>query len=424
MFKRFIWIAIALSIAATCPVYAASYQTEVTNNIQVGDISIQLDEYELDETGAEVPYENDKTVLPGQEVDKIVRITNQANEAWIRAKLEYQMDDGMKGLSDACITLSSDDWIKCGEYYYYKKPVPHGAKVDFINRVKIPYQWDALYSEKGFSVIVTADAVQTANFTPDFTGNDPWFGTLVETCVHTTFTKPQDTGTQNFTVTFKNRSEGFVRIGDDFFSNWGQLMPGDTVSDKVQLKNAYGRSVTIYFQTETIATDELLKAVHLEIRNKDKIIYSGTMDGAIKDGIELAYLRKGDTTELTYTLSVPPELNNKYAMMATKTKWIFNAVVKSSHGSPGVDMSGGPSEGPSGGPNAGEPGTTPTNPNQTIQDIIEHTGEIIKKIPKLGDDNLVLYSLLAMIASSAGIAILVWTEKKGEKKKDEKQEIH
>lgn len=421
MFKRFIWIAIALSIAATCPVYAASYQTEVTNNIQVGDISIQLDEYELDETGKEIPYENDKTVLPGQEVDKIVRITNQANEAWIRAKLEYQMDDGMRGLSDACITLSSDDWIKCGEYYYYKKPVPHGAKVDFINRMKIPYQWDASYSEKGFSVIVTADAVQTANFTPDFTGNDPWFGTLVETCVHTTFTKPQDTGTQNFTVTFKNRSEGFVRIGDDFFSNWGQLMPGDTVSDKVQLKNAYGRSVTIYFQTETIASDELLKAVHLEIRNKDKIIYSGTMDGAVKDGVELAYLRRGDTAELTYTLSVPPELNNKYAMMATKTKWIFNAVMKPASGT-GVDLSSG--GGPTEGPNTIQPNPEPTITNQTIQEIIETTGEIIKKIPKLGDDNLVLYSLLAMIASSAGIAILVWTEKKGEKKKDEKQEIH
>lgn len=197
MFKRFIWIAMALSIATTCPVYAATnYQTEVTNNIQIGDISIQLDEYELDENGAEIPYENDKTVLPGEEVNKIVRITNQAKEAWIRAKLEYQMDDGMEGLSDASITLSSDDWIKCGEYYYYKKPVPNGAEVDFINRVRIPHEWDESQSEKGFSVIVTADAVQTANFTPDFTANDQWFGTLVETCVHTTFTKPQDTGTQ------------------------------------------------------------------------------------------------------------------------------------------------------------------------------------------------------------------------------------
>lgn len=421
MFKRFIWIAIALSVATTCPVYAASFQTEVTNNIQVGDISIRLDEYELDEAGKEIPYENDKTVIPGQEVDKIVRITNQANEAWIRAKLEYQMDDGMKGLSDACVTLSSDDWIKCGEYYYYKKPVPRDTGVDFINRVEVPYQWDESNSEKGFSVIVTADAVQTANFTPDFTGNDPWFGTLVETCVHTTFTKPQDINTQNFTVTFKNRSEGFVRIGDDFFSNWGQLMPGDTVSDKVQLKNTYGRSVTIYFQTETIASDELLKAIHLEIRNKDKIIYSGTMDGAVKDGVELAYLRRGDTAELTYTLSVPAELNNKYAMMATKTKWIFSAVVKPASGV-GIDTSSG--GGPTGGSDTIQPNPEPTITNQTIQEIIETTGEIIKKIPKLGDDNLVLYSLLAMIASSAGIAILVWTEKKGEKKKDEKQEIH
>ena len=51
-----------------CMAYAGEYTTEVTNNVTLGDVSISLSEYELDEDGKEVPYQNDKQVLPGQTV--------------------------------------------------------------------------------------------------------------------------------------------------------------------------------------------------------------------------------------------------------------------------------------------------------------------------------------------------------------------
>lgn len=427
MRKRIFLLASFLSLlAAGTSSAAASYETEVINNVGFGDVSIGLEEFELDEDGNEIPYENDKLVIPGQKVDKIVRITNQANTAWIRAKLEYTSDDGIKGLSDHMVTLADlDGWIKAGDYYYYTGPVEKDASIEFTKEVRIPAEWDGSYADKSFSIVITADAVQTANFTPDFTSQDPWFGTVIETCVHTSY-DPAQAGNEAFSVVFEGGADGLVKTGEDFFSNWGELMPGDTMSDKVQVKNTYSRPVTIYFRTETVADDMLLKALQLEIKNGDTVIYSGTMDGAITDKVTLAYLRYGEDAELTYTLHVPAELNNAYALSATKTKWVFSAQLKSSGGGGG---GGGSSSGSGGGSNdnSGRPGVSQNQGNtgdQDIQppqdqDIFNKIIDVIRKLPDTGDDNMGLYAFLVMVASGTGVIVL-WRWKK--KEEDERHE--
>ena len=45
-------------VMTPCMAYAGEYTTEVTNNVTLGDVSISLSEYELDEDGKEVPYQN------------------------------------------------------------------------------------------------------------------------------------------------------------------------------------------------------------------------------------------------------------------------------------------------------------------------------------------------------------------------------
>lgn len=346
-----------------CMAYAGEYTTEVTNNVTLGDVSISLSEYELDEDGKEVPYQNDKQVLPGQTVDKIVRITNNANASWIRVKVEYTSEEGLDSLTDDELTLADGDWEKIGDYYYYKKPVAKDESVDFLKRVQIPASWDSTYAEKGFSMILTADAVQEANFTPDWNASDPWFGTVIETCVHTSY-DPKLAGNQAFSVVFENGADGLVKTGEDFFSNWASLMPGDTVSGQVTLKNSYRRTVAMYFKTESIADDALLKVLHLEIKNGDTVIYSGTMDGAVTERVKLASLAMNEEAILTYTVSVPKELNNSYALSKTQTKWIFSAYMSSSSGGGG----GGRGHETTGG-NSGDhgPGTTQvtTEQNQT-----------------------------------------------------------
>lgn len=413
-------------VMTPCMAYAGEYTTEVTNNVTLGDVSISLSEYELDEDGKEVPYQNDKQVLPGQTVDKIVRITNNANASWIRVKVEYTSEEGLDSLSDDELILADGDWEKSGDYYYYKKPVAKDESVDFLKRVQIPASWDSTYAEKGFSMILTADAVQEANFTPNWNASDPWFGTVIETCVHTSY-DPKLTGNQVFSVVFENGADGLVKTGEDFFSNWASLMPGDTVSGQVTLKNSYRRTVTMYFKTESIADDALLKVLHLEIKNGDTVIYSGTMDGAVTERVKLASLAMNEEAILTYTVSVPKELNNSYALSKTQTKWIFSAYMSSSSGGGGGHKTTGGNSGDHG------PGTThvTTEPNQTAEtgqdprpNHSSISDQIIQLIPKLGDSNFWQGVFVTAAAGLVGTAVFGKSDKNKKKDRKKKEGSH
>ena len=418
-------------VMTPCMAYAGEYTTEVTNNVTLGDVSISLSEYELDEDGKEVPYQNDKQVLPGQIVDKIVRITNNANASWIRVKAEYTSEEGLDSLSDEELTLADGDWEKIGTYYYYKKPVAKDESVDFLKRVKIPASWDSTYAEKGFAIILTADAVQEANFTPDWNASDPWFGTVIETCVHTSY-DPKLAGNQAFSVVFENGADGLVKTGEDFFSNWASLMPGDTVSGQVTLKNSYRRTVTMYFKTETIADGALLKALHLEIKNGDTVIYSGTMDGAVTEKVKIASLAMNEEAVLTYTVSVPKELNNSYALSKTQTKWIFSAYMSSSSGGGGggshkttgggsSNYGPGMTKGTTGQNQTGETGSTGQTPEPGPIPIPEPIKQLI---PKLGDSNFWQGVFVTAAAGLVGTAVFGKSDKNKKKDRKKKEGSH
>ena len=54
----------------------------VTNHIALGDVNIGLKEYQK-KGSTEVLYTNPKTVIPGETISKIPRITNLAKPCWV-----------------------------------------------------------------------------------------------------------------------------------------------------------------------------------------------------------------------------------------------------------------------------------------------------------------------------------------------------
>lgn len=423
MHKRSLILAALVTAVISHTAYAAAYQTEteVINHVGIGDISIGLEEYELDEAGEEIPYRDGKTVLPGQRVDKIVRITNKANTAWIRAKLEYLAEDSIEGLSDEMVSLASDQWIWAGGYYYYLSPVEKDGRIDFIKEVRIPSEWDSSVGGKRFSIIITAEAVQTEHFTPDFASEDPWFGTVIETCIHTSY-ETDKVSRQNFSIAFEGGAEGLVKIGEDFFSNWGELMPGDVVSDTVTVRNNYRCTVMIDFHTETIADDPLLETVWLEIRNSDQILYSGSLKGAVANKINLASLKNGEETILTYTLQVPENLNNQYGLNKTKTKWIFSAKLNHSGGG---GSSGGGSSSPGEEPTAFQPSVeTEAQPVNQESEVSEPEIASRSNLAETGDNNSFGLLLFSMAVSACGFAAVYLKKRRGEASDHENEADH
>ncbi len=392
-----------LSIIYTAPVPALaeerSYETEVINNISVGDISIALCEYETDDDGAETEYRNPKRVLPGEIVSKTVRVTNLANPAWIRVKLTYLPADGMKDFPPSCIALADDYWIERGGYYYRTRPLESGEEADFIRGIRIPSFWGNEAAGKDFEIAITAEAVQEANFIPDFTAEDPWFGTLIETCVHTSRDIPVMTRYRGFSVSFEGGAEGLVRLGDDFFANFGTLMPGDEGSGVLTLKNAYASPIALYFRTEGLDEGPLANEAHLVIRDGDSVIYDGKLSGS-RDEVKIADLDTDGEKELTYSIFIPPECGNSYAVTKAADKWIFRASLNEAEKSKKPASSGGGSH--SGGGGSGSGGVVHGGPVQPVQNV-----NTAYNLAQTGEGNGVFMALAVMALSGLTLAAIL-----------------
>ena len=210
--------------------------------------------------------------------------------------MEYVLsDEELDGISDA--------WVKQGEYYYYTKPLKNGESADFFQNVTIPAAWTSKAQDRVLGLTVTAEAVQAANFTPDFNSEVPWGDTEIEQCV--------------------------VAAPEDFFKNLQTAMPGDTISDSFQLSNTTATSAEFFFHTETPGnlTDEeldLLKQFKLTITQNGKTLYDGDLQAAsLNQEISLGTLETGKNSRVQFTLQLPAELKNAYAKRESMVNWIF-----------------------------------------------------------------------------------------------------
>ncbi len=367
-----------------------SYETEVINNISIGDISISLSVNGWGTHKDGMGSQDRRYVLPGETVENTVRITNLANPAWIRLRLTYDPEDGMKDFPASCIIPADEHWIERGEFYYYTLPLGSGEEVEFMREMLIPPFWGREAEGKDFELMITAEAVQEANFIPDFTLDDPWFGTLIETCVHTSH-EPMMLSFEDFSVSFEGGAEGLVRIGDDLFGNFGVLMPGDTGSGTVVLKNEYSRPIGLYFRTEGQDDGPLANEARLMIRCDEELIYDGRLSGS-REEVQIAWLERGDEKVLTYSIFIPPECGNSYAVSKAADKWIFRAALNVDEEKPYKHSSGG------GGSHSKGSGTV-----RTDAEITGPPGPAAESVPYTGN--------LAMTGEGRGmlIALIIMT---------------
>ena len=360
--KRKIAIAAGILVTAVSTISGsyAYYQDSVTvtNHISTGDVNIGIQEYEKDGDTEKV-YAGPKEgiVLPSQTISKIPRITNYAETCYIRVKTTYsgEASDSVSKvdtekpeedsktdadpnetpaeyvLSDEELDGISDEWVKQGEYYYYTQPLKNGESADFFQNVTIPAAWTSKAQDRVLGLTVTAEAVQAANFTPDFNSESPWGDTEIEQCVHEKDNSITEV-TKQYTamsVTYEGAARNLVASPEDFFKNLQTAMPGDTISDSFQLSNTTATSAEFFFHTETPGnlTDEeldLLKQFKLTITQNGKTLYDGDLQAAsLNQEISLGTLETGKNSRVQFTLQLPAELKNAYAKRESMVNWIF-----------------------------------------------------------------------------------------------------
>ncbi len=170
------------------------------------------------------------------------------------------------------------------------------------------------------------------------------------------------------TVTFRGLEEGFAfqpgseYTASDLFGAFKDVMPGDTLSQTIELRNEATDCdyVNIYLRAqvhdeqgnplsyserfenadgkdqagvdgerdETVATmQDFLAQLTMRIYNGTELIYESSPDqaGALADNVLLGALAPGASLALRVELDVPPELDNRYANRVGEVDWVFLA---------------------------------------------------------------------------------------------------
>lgn len=389
-------------VLSTAAVYASfSDKLGVVNHIAVGDVNISISEYTRKGNG-EIKYSQPSDVLPGQSISKIPRIKNDALPCWIRARITYSGEEGeLEGLKDENIGGIAPEWIKRGEYYYYTKVLKKQETVDLFQTVSIPDDWTEAHTQQKITVDVQADAIQAANFKPDFSAMSPWGNQVIQQCVHEqNGTLTCKKGETKLAVEFSGKAHKLVAVPDDFFTNLESAMPGDVLKERVQITNTTDQEAEIFFQTDTTGRSEeqlqMLKEIRFEISQNKKLLYKGTLDAEeLAKPKSLGKFKSGQKGSLEFELEIPKDWDNVYALKKTDVTWIFavkEKEKKESASSDGVDNGG------SSGGYAQEKGTQSQRKNPV----------------KTGDDSEPLLLLLLLLGSGA-IALSIRMFKGGKK---------
>ena len=239
-------------------------------------------------------------------------------------------DSQLPGLSVENIQGMTEQWIYKDGYYYYPDILQSGDSIDFFQSVHIPSDFENEYAGKELSVSIQVDAIQAQNFTPDYTSKTPWGNQVIEICAHNQHDPTLKHPYESLYVEYEGNSHKLITASDDFFSNLSNMMPGDTLSDEVLLRNTTGSDAEFFFHTQVpdhLSSEaiELLEKISLEIFLENELLYRGNLKSPVlEDRISLGIYKSGETKNFRFVLSIPESLTNTYALRETSIKWIFS----------------------------------------------------------------------------------------------------
>ena len=169
-------VILCLTAAATGTLAYFTAENTAHNVITTGGVNIKLVEKTRTEGGLLVDFPADGIpgVLPGADVSKIVSVMNTGTgEAWVRVSVEITVasEDGSPlptelGEGNPVISFTAgENWILSPDgYYYYDQPVAAGeSTTDLFDTVTFSPLMDNAYQNCTANIVISAQAVQTAN---------------------------------------------------------------------------------------------------------------------------------------------------------------------------------------------------------------------------------------------------------------------
>ena len=303
----------------------------VNNTFEFGVVDISLNEYQI-QNNKEVSYPNKPiTIVPGMVISKIPRIHNNGADCYVRAKISFKNTDE---IDENDLTINKN-WKQTDDgYWYYTKVLPAEEDVDLFSTVNIPSDFSEDDANTKIRLTIEVDAIQAKNFTPNFKRAKPWGN--VEIIAYKSddnyeYSQFKQAKQQLFTVTYQGDAGTLVTNRKDFFENMPFLMPGDSYDDELTIQNNGKNPIKLYFST-TYNQEELklLEKIDLTITKtidgQTSTVYEGDLAAAdLEKSVLIDTFDPGEKGTMAFTVTVPPELTNEYALRDSDVTWIFSS---------------------------------------------------------------------------------------------------
>ncbi len=289
-------------------------------------------------------YERPDHVNPAQEVDKTVNVKNEGSVAiFVRVRVEKAFGTRQNGTFVRDEALSADvieidfhdTWWKRMEdgWFYYKDVLLPGetTKEPLMEAYRLSPKTGNAYQGKDAQILVSMETVQASGGALSIWG-------ITEKDLGVQWR--EDYEEQNTSVTFLGESEGFSVEADktDLFASFKNLVPGCGRTQKIKVGNDSSENVEIFLRAEDAvqaqSSEELRKLLTeyacIRVEDRGKVLYEGAVCG--KDGqdnmqndISLGEFAAQENRELDVTLSLSPEMDNRFQKLVGKVHWVFSA---------------------------------------------------------------------------------------------------
>ncbi|MBR3319709.1 hypothetical protein IKG20_00140 [Candidatus Saccharibacteria bacterium] len=132
------------------------------------------------------------------------------------------------------------------------------------------------------------------------------------------------------TVQFEGGANDFVFSNDDLFDDVKTMMPGDTRTENITVRNIASDYdyVKIFLRAESSGeANVLLSQLNLKLYLDGELLSDTSADnpGALTTDLELGTFYPGDEVTLSAEISAPVSLGNDYMHLNGEIKWIFTA---------------------------------------------------------------------------------------------------
>ena len=295
-------------------IYALNEEINKTESgLSTSAVDIEIVEY----NGENQPFDEDgKIVMPGDEILLIPRVNNLGIECYLRAKIEYTINEEEFSVEDY-IDGNYSTWTKNGEYYYYDSVFGKEESIDLFHKVTIP-NLSSEYDGKLVVVHMVVEAIQEKNFD----GN--WDDVEIKESIDRTYDINYD---GESSIIYEDDVNHHIELDDGFFDGLGNMLPGDQISETITILNSSDSKNEYYLSIEydNLTPEELalLEKMRLVIRkqNGDILVDSNLKD---KNKHSLGIYPKGEGDTLIIEVSLPKDIDNDFSKLFAKIIWRFS----------------------------------------------------------------------------------------------------